>query len=216
MKIVVGMATFRGRERCVQEAIDSLVNQVDEIVLYDNESNPDLTDNGKFYGLNILEEDCYYLSCDDDLIYPADYANRMVEAIERKGGIVSHHGRILLGQNRSYYTGHKTFHCLKYNNSEARIDVAGTGVSGWKTSEFNPKHLAFAKDKRMSDIIFSLEAARQRVPIHVLRHRGGYIKHSDKLDMAKTIAAEDSLKQDRHIQLADEIWRLNYQREQKT
>lgn len=213
MKVVVGMATFKGRERCVEEAIDSLSSQVDEILLYDNEVNPDLTDNGKFYGLNLIEEPCYYFSCDDDLIYPADYVETMIEAIERTKTIVTHHGRILLGQNRSYYTGHRVFHCLQYNASQCRLDVAGTGVSAWRTDYFNPVELAFKEDKKMSDLTFSLEASKQGKQITLIRHRGDWIRHSEKLDISKTIAVTESKNQHRQIQLADEIWRLNYQKQ---
>lgn len=214
MKVCVGIATFRGRENSLKQTISSLSNQVDEIFLYDNETNPDLTDNGKFYGLNLIKEPCYYFTCDDDLTYPSDYVETMVEAIERTKGIVTHHGRILLGENRSYYTGHKVFHCLKHNNSECRLDVAGTGVSAWSTKDFNPKHLAFAKDKKMSDVIFSLEASRRNKKITLIKHRAGWITHN-KIDMSKTIAHTESRNQHRQIILSNEIWRLNYQREQK-
>ena len=215
MRVIVGMATFKGRENSVKEAVNSLSGQVDEIILYDNELNPNLTDNGKFYGLNILKEDCYYLSCDDDLIYPHDYAQTMIEAIERTKGIVTHHGRILLGERDSYYRGgHKTFRCLDYNGSECQIDVAGTGVSGWRTDYFDCKELAFEKYQKMSDIIFSREAAIQGKKITVLKHKQGWIKHTD-IDLSKTIHATESRREETQTKLANEIWRLNYQSEQK-
>jgi len=121
MKTVVGMATFKGREKAVDTAINSLSNQVDEIILYDNEVNPDLTDNGKFYGLSLQKEPCYYFTCDDDLFYPSNYVETMIESIERLGGIVTHHGRKLKGLYLSYYRGHENFRCLDNNNHETRI-----------------------------------------------------------------------------------------------
>jgi hypothetical protein len=81
MKIVVGMATFAGREKAVERAMQSLVNQVDEIILYDNEVNPNLYDNGKFYGLKLQRKPCYYFTADDDLIYPSNFVQTMIDAI---------------------------------------------------------------------------------------------------------------------------------------
>ena len=70
MRKIVGIATFKGREKALQKAIESLQYQCDEIIIYDNEVNPNLTDNGKFYGLTLQDKPCYFFTCDDDLQYP--------------------------------------------------------------------------------------------------------------------------------------------------
>ena len=176
MKIVVGLATFKGREEFLKKTIESLQGQVDEINIYDNEINPDLTDNGKFYFLQNYKEPIYYLSCEDDIIYPPTYAKDMVKAINECKSIVTHHGRILKGQSNSYYKGgHTAFRCTHFVNKRRIIDVAGTGVTGFRTDYFNPTQLYKSEHKKMSDLIFSLEARKQKKLITVLPHRTGYI-----------------------------------------
>lgn len=177
MKIVVGMATTNERATFAETAVESLVHQADEIIVYNNSNQDnDYTDNAKFYALTLFKEPVYYFSCDDDILYPGNYVSTMIEAIERTGTIVTHHGRELLGLNKNYYRGHKGFRCLDENNTEQLIDVAGTGVTAFRTDYFNPTEIYKATDKRMSDLVFSLEAAKQGKQITILKHTKGWLK----------------------------------------
>jgi hypothetical protein len=65
---------------------------------------------------------------------------------------------------------------LDDNDKEQVIDVAGTGVTAFRTDYFNPVDLWKSKDKRMSDLIFSLEAARSQKEITILQHKRGWLK----------------------------------------
>ena len=47
--------------------------------------NKNLTDNGKFLGLETLTKPEYYLTLDDDIVYPRNYARKTVENIDRFG-----------------------------------------------------------------------------------------------------------------------------------
>jgi len=212
MKVIIGMATFAGRESACETAVESLAKQVDDILLWDNstEGAEDLTDNGKFAGLSMIDEDCYYLTCDDDLLYPEDYVEQMLEAIERTNSIVTHHGRILTGLNKNYYTGHESFRCLDDVNIERRIDVCGTGVTGFKTSAFNPVHLPYSKDKKMSDLIFSCAAVHHGIDIFVQPHRKGWIKQLD-IDHKTSIYSTEKHKATRQAEIANEIYSLRYE-----
>lgn len=201
------MATFDNRP--FMKAVDSLGGQCDEIIVYDNNKAYDLTDNGKFWGLTIQDEPCYYLTCDDDLLYPENYVKNLTDAIDRLGTIVTHHGRKLKGKDLSYYRGHESFRCLDAVYFEGNIDVAGTGVTGFRTDYFNPVGLHLAEDKRMSDLVFSLEAAKQGKEITVLRHGAGWIKHLP-IDLSRTIHAQDSRNEKRHIEIANEIYNLKH------
>lgn len=206
MKVVVGIATMKGREESLKHTLKSLVGQADQIRIYNNATREeDLTDNGKFYFLQEYNETIYYLSCDDDLIYPPTYVKDMIKAIDRTGGIVTHHGRILKEYGVSYYRGHRVFMCLKENDKECRIDVAGTGVTGFRTDYFNPTEIYKAKDKRMSDLVFSLEAAKQGKKITVLKHGHDYFGHTNNKE---TIHSQDSRNDGRQSEIADEILRI--------
>lgn len=209
MRIVAGIATFDARSSQLERSIESLRGQVDEIIVYNNSHNVDLTDNGKFYGLTMQNEPCYYLSCDDDIIYPPDYSANMVSAIDRHNCIVTHHGRLLTGLNKDYYRGHIAYRCLGSVGSEKRIDVAGTGVSGFRTDQFNPISVINDQRHRMSDLLFSLEAAKQNVPIFVLKHQTGWLKDIP-VPKELTCFGMECGKNEVQNEIANEIYRLNY------
>lgn len=209
MKIVVGMATFDARREYAMRAIKSLEYQVDQIVLYDNSINPDITDNGKFYALQTIKEPAYFFSCDDDIIYPVDYVVRMIEWIERFNGqaIVTHHGRILKGKGLNYYTGHYSYSCMRSVYGDARIHVAGTGVSAFRTDVFKPHQIVQSPDHRMADLVFSLEAAKAGIPIHIVPHMPGYFQDL-KVPLDLTCYGKEVQAPIRQGQLADEIYDL--------
>jgi len=208
MKTVIGIATFKGREPYLSKAIQSLDGQADHIHVWDNNVMPlDLTDNGKLYFLKLYKEPVYYFSCDDDLIYPPTYIQDMVAKIEQHKCIVTHHGRKLQGLDRSYYRGHESFRCLDANGYEGRIHVTGTGVTGFRTDYFNPTDIWKCKDQKMSDLVFSLEAAKQGKKIVVLSHAKGYLRYLN-VPAAQTIHGTEANREQRQIEIANEIWKL--------
>jgi hypothetical protein len=208
MKIIVGMATTNERARFAETAVESLVHQADEIIVYNNSNEAhDYTDNAKFHALTLFNEPVYYFSCDDDILYPSDYVSTMVEAIERTGTIVTHHGRELLGLDRNYYRGHKGFRCLDDNNTEQIIDVAGTGVTAFRTDYFNPTEIYKATDKRMSDLVFSLEAAQQGKQITILKHTKNWLKDLRVPESLSIYFMER--RNTRQNELANEIYNVN-------
>lgn len=172
------------------------------LMKYDLAVGDDLTDNGKFYFLSKLKEDEYYFSCDDDIIYPPTYANDMVKEIEKHQSIVTHHGRIVNDLNVSYYRGHQFFHCANNQHERRIIDITGTGVTAFSTKYFKPTKIFNSENKRMSDIIFSLEAKKQNKIITVLPHAVGYIK---PLQVNDSIYSSESKKENKQIELTNEI-----------
>jgi hypothetical protein len=208
MKIIVGMATTNERARFAETAVESLVHQAHEIIVYNNSKEAvDYTDNAKFHALTLFNEPIYYFSCDDDILYPSDYVSTMVEAIERTKTIVTHHGRELLGLDRNYYRGHKGFRCLDKNNTEQIIDVAGTGVTAFRTDYFNPIEIYKETDKRMSDLLFSLEAAKQGKQITILKHSKNWLKDL-RVPQGLSINFMER-RNTRQNQLANEIYNVN-------
>jgi len=208
MKVIIAIATFNGRQQFLKQAIKSLAPQADQIRVYDNEVRDiDLTDNGKFYFLQEYKEPVYYFTCDDDIIYPPTYVRDMIEAIERTGTIVTHHGRILQGFGLRYYAGHKAIQCLKDNNYEGMVHISGTGVTAFRTDYFNPVDLWKAEDKKMSDIVFALEAAKQGKKITALKHKRGYFQYQP-VPVMETIWGQHHGKDSRQSELADEVLAL--------
>lgn len=224
MKVSANIATYPPRFESLKQTVESIYNQFDIIRIWLNKYSdippvlPDperkivfffsdnLYDNGKFYGLEIVSEDEIYFTLDDDLIYPSDYVNKTIEAIEKFGCIVTYHGRALMGSGLYYYKGHRAYRCLDKVDSNVVIDVAGTGVTAFDTRYFHPKGLSLSKDVRMSDLIFSLEAAKQNKTIGLLAHEAGWIKH---IHNEETIyQTESKLGANRQREIADEIYRI--------
>jgi hypothetical protein len=131
----------------------------------------------------------------------------MVEAIERTATIVTHHGRELLGLDRNYYRGHKGFRCLDDNDKEQIIDVAGTGVTAFRTDYFNPTEIYKATDKRMSDLVFSLAAAQQGKQITILKHTKNWLKDL-RVPQGLSINFMER-RNTRQNELANEIYNVN-------
>jgi GT2 family glycosyltransferase len=173
LKIVCGIATFKGREEQLKRTIKSLNGQVDEIIIYDNEKNKDITDLGKFYG---LKENVYYFSCDDDIVYPSDYVQKTIEEIEKHNCIITYHGRKLKGKGLNYYNGHESYSAFRRCLDTKCIDIAGTGVTAFNTNYFNPKDIISSTFMKMSDIVFSIEAKKQSKKIMLVSHSEGWIR----------------------------------------
>ena len=203
------MATTNERRSYAIQAMNSLAPQVDEIRLYDNSAERhDYTDNAKFYYLSHYREPIYYFSCDDDIIYPADYVSKTIEAIEKHKTIVTYHGRRLTGLDRSYYRGHLPYALNNLIPRDVKIDIAGTGCSAFRTDYFNPVELYRSNDKKMCDLVFSLEAAKQEKEITIINHKADDFKI---LDIPKELTIFEEMKdnQKRLIELANEIWKEN-------
>lgn len=203
--IIVGIATFKGRELLLQRTIDSLKGQVDKIIVYNNELNTNLTDNGKFYGLNYVTKPSYYFSCDDDIIYPSDYIQKTIQAIDKHNCIVTYHGRRLKGIGVEYYRGHDSYSAFKTVNNGMYLDVCGTGVTAFKTDYFNPTSLLDSEHKKMSDVIFSLKAMKDKKKMFMLPHSQGWIIEQRTIVNIHTEQIKNSQQQ---TTLCDEILNL--------
>ncbi len=112
--ITAAMATYPGRRHIVPAVIDTLLPQVDRLFVYLNNYDdvPDFIRQhpqreriafildpasqkraaAKFCWLDQMRG--YHLVCDDDILYPPDYASRMIDAIERwkRRAVVGVHG----------------------------------------------------------------------------------------------------------------------------
>jgi hypothetical protein len=92
-------------------------------------------------------------------------------------------------------------------DTDKKIDVCGTGVTAFHTSYFFPKGLHEAEDKMMSDLVFSLEAAKQGKKIMVIEHSEGWLKDLDP-PSETSIHANHWNNCKRQNEIADEIWRI--------
>ena len=190
--ITANYATYpaEGRLQSLKLSINSIINQVDLIRICFNgyKSIPeefdhpkfeciipptDLTDLGKFHFLRVGEK---YFTCDDDIIYPSDYAQYTLRH-SRLAPVVTYHGRILnpLGNPKSYYRGgHQVYSFLDSCPNATKLHIPGTGVMMIDTdlAEIDPIPTS---PLCMADLVF---ANACQSDIALIPHSGGWIKNN--------------------------------------
>lgn len=132
-------------------------------------------DAAKFYDAD--QRSGYVLTCDDDLVYPPDYAQYMVDGVKKHGGIVSLLGKIYPRPATSYRGNFvQIFRVLNPVHGDHVVDVCGTGAMCYNTNDFKISMDMFER-KNMADLWVAKAAAEQGVKITALAHPKGYIKH---------------------------------------
>jgi hypothetical protein len=204
MKVSINIASIPDRVELLKQTVKSLYNQCDviNICLNNYDFNPfendkkinvlfsdnSLGDGGKFL---FQEPNCYYFTCDDDLIYPPNYVEDTIPFID-KYKIVSYHGRIFSSfPLKSYYHTPCIRHrCLDDANYTEPVHIAGTGVMAFNTNDFIFP-TKFIQEKNMADIWVSAWAKLQGFKIWHIAHKKGYF---DYLNPDNTIWDEKHLK----------------------
>lgn len=186
------------RKDSLLKTIDSIYKQADVINvilnLY-NETPNELIDNkinifnkdnsigASFKFLRILESDGYFFTIDDDLIYPEDYANYMIDRFNHYGRkkIVTLHGRNYNSfPITSYYKSpHTKFHCLADVNQDTPVTIGGSGVMMFHT-DLIKMPINYIKEKNMSDLCISRYANENNVGIICLKHKSNYLKYQEQ------------------------------------
>jgi len=196
MKRIAGMATMPGREVQRQQAIKSLVGQVDELWIYCNGFDPepmppgvrcivgreDRGDAGKFDAIFAAEPDPGTLAftVDDDLIYPRNYAKQLVWQFKR---LKARLGRVAVGIHAARfrespprnYRGHRDVrHCLHEAKGVRSEHMLGTGTLLFEVGSLQLSAGDF-ENGIMADVWFALAAQRQALPLRSLPHKGPWL-----------------------------------------
>lgn len=201
-EIIVGITTYHKRLDILPQCLNSIAPYVDEIriatsekelngkqinielpcklsIIIDDQANGD---NGKFFALQGIEKDCYFLTIDDDLIYPPDYVSKMIQKIEQynRRAIVSALGRIMIQPpiNSYYSTKNRRhyFHTFEHTKKDQRCQILGTGVMGWHSSAYKPNIEDFKKPN-MADIYMGLVAQRDKIPMIAIEKPANWLYH---------------------------------------
>lgn len=181
MKRIVGIATMKGREESLIDAIRSLQNQVDEIHIFKNDER------GDFAKFDAYFEDDFYFPCDDDLIYPNNYCDRMIAACEKyPESIITCHGRNFLPPINNFYNNGIKYHCLREVKKDIKVNIGGTGVM-LLPPELD---LPFMVTPNMADIHIALLAKEFEIDIICMAHEADWIKQNQKVDLNETIYAK--------------------------
>ena len=209
--ISLGMATIPPRKDTLERVLDSLVGQVDEVFLalnygvieppkyldnYDNVfwwvNSQNLGDSQKFAMAHNVEG--YYISADDDLIYPPDFVERLIQGIDKYDGVCSFHGRTYPRPFESFMKWDDNYRCLGNVFTDQRADLLGTGCMGFHTSRLKVSISDF-KYPFMADCYLSLLAHQQNVPMWVLKHTSSDFIHIPYKETIWRSQARDTSKQ---------------------
>jgi len=163
-------------------AVESLEPQVDRIWPYYNRGRgvwP--TDAGKLYGLD-LAADGYYLVCDDDYIYPPDYVDTLVAAIDRHAGAICGFAGGVLNDPpiESYYKDGRLWnrHWSEPQDCDRQVNILMTCLCGWQVGTVDIR-MDECITPMATDIHLALAAQRQRVPMWLCRRPTGWLTYQN-------------------------------------
>lgn len=152
-KICVGIATIKEREKSFVNTMKSLALQADEIYVWLNYppeevceevakvfNRPNVTvlewdwcARSKFFGLEFAE--WYYLTCDDDILYPSDYSKQIKKSLEERNNevVVWYHGVTMNNDNTDWLSDRITYSFTYWLDKAVDVQYVGTGCMGFYT-----------------------------------------------------------------------------------
>ncbi|MGY0556053.1 glycosyltransferase family 2 protein [Vreelandella sp. 2A-K22] len=228
-KIVCGVAVIESRWDSFRETVDSIIDQVDKLYIYQNgfkriedflrdskivvisslDTGVNRGDAGKFYMLG-ADKNCIYFSIDDDLYYPGDYVQRTLKylAFLNQPCVVSYHGRVLSKNANCYYDDiEENYKCLNEVNHMERVEFAGTGVMAFDTEKIDIDFSFFEKEN-MADIWMGIFCKDHGFPMYVLPHTKEWISHNE-IDFNNTIFVKYKTDKDHaNSVLRERYWKM--------
>jgi FkbM family methyltransferase len=184
--VFASVASIPQREPGLRRVVDSLLPQVDELGVYLNgyERIPAFlkrdgvvvarsqdhglrADAGKFFWVGSTGG--YQLVCDDDILYPPDYVDRLVGGIDRHGrrAVVGFHGCTLRNPIIDYHTSRQLLHFSSALATDTAVHVLGTGVAGFHASAVRVEPDDF--EPMLADLSLALLGQRAKVPFVCLQ-----------------------------------------------
>lgn len=207
--VLAALASIPSRADFLERVLGSLRPQVDRLCVYLNgyRSVPaivrELADEHVVDPVNAGAERKFhwagqhqglYLSCDDDIVYPPDYAATMLAAAGDGRQIVTAHGRCYLGRPshvREVEPGSiGLFH--KRVDASRPINHGGTGVMGWDTRRVAVP--AVWPLRNIADMQLAIWAQLERVPLWLVAHQAHWLRPLALVDprgLFKTSQASD-------------------------
>lgn len=182
--VTVSICSIPNRVGSLKRTVNSLLPQVDKINIYLNGYDEipefllnrkihvetsdyfgDLNDNGKFffdipYG--------YHFTCDDDILYPSDYVQKMILKLNNYYNkvVVCCHGMIYPKNMKNFYSKDRKVYSFKLSlDKDKFVNLGGTGTVAYHTKIFNEKYDKTMKFAGMIDVWLSIQCKRKGIPI---------------------------------------------------
>lgn len=183
---------------CQADKINIAFNSIEDIPnqLIDSKINIIRTDNslGAAYKFLFLkDENGYYFTIDDDIIYPIDYADYTISKIERykRKAIITYHGTVYLKTPPENYRENlvNLHFCQKLRN-DTQVDIGGTGVMCFHT-DLVKIGLDYFEVKNTVDYWLGIYAAENNIPVICAKRNRGWIQQQE-IDKTTTIWTQNN------------------------
>jgi hypothetical protein len=196
--IIASLASYAGpgREQSLPVAVRSLLPQVDRLYIYYNgKMCPELYETLAHDQIEIVEGEVnwgscgkfvfpsrlragYVLTCDDDILYPPDYAERIVAAVDRYQCPVGYHGSVVTPPLTSYYR--QRTHQVRFHDAQPTdvpVNLLGTGVMAYRIEHLpEPLTMAAFQTTNMADPWFAVWCHTHQVrKMMALAHDEGWL-----------------------------------------
>jgi glycosyltransferase involved in cell wall biosynthesis len=223
-KKIVNISSF-GRIGSLEKTLQSIYNQCDEINLCLNDKITELpdfllqpkinlyiTDNSKgdaFKFMFLETKNGYYLTIDDDLIYPPNYVNFMVDKCKEYNNkkIITLHGRSFYDfPIKSYYNSNaQRFYYYEKVLDDVKVQFGGTGVMCLHTSLLKKSINDFLLPN-MADVWIGKFAKESNIDIICVKHEKNFIKSIPHL---KTIYDDSKNNDLNQTKIVNKLYDLN-------
>lgn len=194
LPVTVAMASIPEREPILRAAVASVYDQADRVCVYLNgyAEVPDFLrqkkivvergdntygDAAKFWWAD--ETDGYYFTCDDDIVYPADYVTRMMAALARhqRSVVVGVLGRIFRDPLNTRFHGPehvrlKTTDALEHDR---RVHMLGTGTVAFCAPAIGVNIHDFLSPN-MADLWLAHFARDRHMPLMAIARPAGWLR----------------------------------------
>ncbi len=191
-KVVATACCIPGRVDSFRRVVDRLLPQVDELHVYldkfdavpdflenryivtvtrSQHVKDDLRDNAKFSPFNDARKrlgDFYYITCDDDILYPHDYVRTMIDRLQQYDNsvVAGVHGVMYEEHPTRYFRRRFIHHFQDQTLTRPQlVNNLGTGTVAFHSSLFDRLDPADWPTSGMVDIYFSKECRRRNIPM---------------------------------------------------
>lgn len=197
MAIIFCLNSIPQREENLKKIVPTILNQADKfyvnLVNYDHTPNI-FTGNPKFVishfkkagaeykflHYNNINDHDYYFTIDDDILYPYDYARKMIKAMQglKNKAICCVHGTLLdLSLNGNYYKkGKRAYNYKKGLNKNVKVLLPGTGTSCIYKGTGLKFSMEDFKTPNMADPYIASFAHKQGIPVYAIKREKGWLK----------------------------------------
>lgn len=196
LPIIGSIATMPSRARTFSKTLNSVLPQVDKLFIFldgFDEMPPSIRDlpkchttmlpkeqnlhaSSRFLAPRIFGSEAVVCFFDDDILYPADYIQKIKHALVKYGdrAVVGFHGVIYLPPHRSYVRDRHTYHFAAKVNRDLTVHELGCGTAAFLSSVLLPDPTAW-RNHNMNDIFLAAEAVAAGLKMVALKREATWL-----------------------------------------